>query len=49
MRVGEMATLSWSGMATPFVPSPEGGGAGSEDGPWKSVQAKGTAGAKTLS
>ena len=32
-----MATVNWSRMVTPSVASPEGGGTGSEDGPWKSV------------
>lgn len=34
---GKMATVNWSRMVTPSVASPERGGTGSEDGPWKSV------------
>lgn len=30
-------TVNWSRMVTPSVASPEGGGTGNEDGPWKSV------------
>lgn len=37
MRGGKMATVNWSRLVTPSVASPEGGGTGSEDGPWKSV------------
>lgn len=43
VRVGEVAILSWSGLASwkvAFVPSSEGGETGSEDGPWKCSRPK---------